>query len=154
MTTAKPRTPRKTPVKPAAELPSVVDQMGEDAALPTEYPPGVPELRPLLDVRPRGRRAEFKRLLAKVAERSPELQREQQGLEGIKSVEAREVASLRLWASMDDLFEVIEEALRLVAVDPGKFDTWVAEASDEDLQIAWAVYQQRTQPGEASSSTS
>jgi hypothetical protein len=153
MTTAKPST-RKTPTKAAEPKSSLVDQMGEDAAAPAEYPVGAPEFRPLLDVRPRGRRAEFKRVLAQIAEQSPALRAGQAVVEKIKADGEREAAMFRLSADMDELFELVESALRLVAVDPAKFDAWAAQANDEDLQTTWAVYQSEGQPGEASSSSS
>jgi hypothetical protein len=61
---------------------------------------------------------------------------------------------MRLWARMDEMYEIVEKALRLVAVDVEKFDVWAETVSDEDLQATWAVYQQKAQPGEASSSAS
>lgn len=146
---------RNSTSKPVEKV-SVVDAMGEDAeqaVAPAEYPPGTPEFKVLLAVRPRGRRAEFKRLLADIAERSPQLRKEQEALSKLKEDE-REAAGYRLWANMDELNEVIEAALRLVAVDPEKFDVWACEVSDEDLQGAWVAYQSRSQPGEASSSAS
>lgn len=136
---------------------SVVDQMAEDVGQidqPTEYPPGAPEFKVMLALRPRGRRAEFKRLLAEIAERGPALRKEQVEIGKIKDDGRREAASMRLWADMDELYEVIEKALRLVAVDEAKFDLWATEVTDDDLQVTWAVYQTKAQPGEASSSSS
>jgi hypothetical protein len=136
---------------------SLVDQMGEDVAAvdqPIEYPPGAPEFKVLLAVRPRTRRAEFKRLLADLAERSPEMRKTQADLAKIKDPGKKEAAGIRLWAEMDEMYELIEKALRLVAVDVDKFDIWSTEVSDEDLQTTWSAYQQRAQPGEASSSAS
>lgn len=135
---------------------SVVDAMAEDAeqaTTPPDYPAGAPEFKVLIAVRPRGRRAEFKRLLAQIAEKRPQLLAEQDAMSKLKG-EQREVAGYRLWADLDELNEVIEQALRLVAVDAEKFDTWACEVSDEDLSATWSAYQSRAQPGEASSSTS
>lgn len=134
--------------------PSVVDQMGEDAEGTPEYPAGAPEFKVLLAVRPRGRRAEFKQLLAQISERGAALRGEQSTMEKMKDGPAKEAASLRLWASMDELYELVEKALRIVAVDVEKFDTWVTDADDDTLQATWVAYQSRSQPGEASSSTS
>lgn len=134
------------------EEPSVVDEMAEEATTPPEYPAGAPEFKALLTVR-RGRRAEFKRLVAQVAEKGPRLRAEQETMKDLPDGE-REAAGFRLWADLDELNEVVEQALRLVAVDPEAFDAWAAEVSDEDLQATWAAYQSRTQPGEASSSAS
>ena len=136
---------------------SVLDQMAEDVEAteqPPEYPPGCPEFKVLLAVRPRTRRAEFKRLLAEIAEAAPGLRAEQATLSKIKDETKREAAGYRLWASMDEVNETIEKALRLVSVDVEKFDAWAEEVSDDDLQLTWSVYQKKAQPGEASSSAS
>jgi len=145
----------KTPGKTDSQT-SVLEQMADDAApeLPTEYPAGAPELKPLLAVRPRSRRGEFKRVLAEISEKSNAARDAQVELEKTKDARAKEQALFRLSASMDDVLEVIEQAMRLVAVDVAKYDTWAAEVGDDDLQTTWAVYQQRMQPGEAPSSPS
>lgn len=140
---------------PNDDEPSAVDQMASDATSTTaEYPPGTPELKVLLAIRPRGRRGDFKRLLAQIAEKSAAVRGEQEAMSKIKGVSAKEAAGMRMWADMDDLLELIEKALRLAAVNVEKFDAWAAEVDDDDLQAAWVAYQQRTQPGEASSSAS
>lgn len=147
---------RNTDSKPESHL-SVVDEMAEDAEQQDssiEYPPGAPELKVLLAVRPRSRRGDFKRLLAEIAEKGNIARDAQAAMVKIKDERQKEQALFRLSASLDDALEVIEKALRLVAVDVEKYDAWAAEASDEDLQTVWAVYQQRMQPGEASSSAS
>lgn len=136
---------------------SVLDQMATDAEeieAPTEYPPGAPEFKVYLALRPRTRRAEFKRLLAELTELNPELRAQQAAIAKIKDDGQKQAASMRLWARMDEMYEIVEKALRLVAVDVEKFDAWAAEASDEDLQTTWAVYQTKAQPGEAPSSAS
>jgi len=136
---------------------TLIDQMAADVEaidVPAEFPPGTPELKSYLALRPRSRRAEFKRVLAQVAEMSPQLKREQAAIAKLKEEGAREAASMRLWASLDELYELVEKALRLVAVDAEKFDAWAAEVDDDTLQLVWAVYQQKAQPGEASSSAS
>lgn len=136
---------------------SVLDQMADDVdsvELPTEYPPGCPEFKVYLAIRPRSRRGEFKNLLADLAEMNPQLRAEQAAITKLKNKDEKQAASMRLWARMDEMYELVERALRIVAVDTEKFNAWAESVSDEELQIAWAVYQQRTQPGEASSSAS
>jgi hypothetical protein len=148
--------PRSRNTASKKDEPSIIDQMADDVAsveLPTEYPPGAPEFKVYLALRPRSRRSEFKRLLADLAEMNPTLRAEQAALSKLKEGE-REAASMRLWARMDEMYELVERALRLVAVDVEKFDAWAAEVSDEELQTTWAVYQTKAQPGEASSSAS
>jgi hypothetical protein len=139
------------------EKTSVIDQMIEDVEAteaPQEYPVGAPEFKVLLALRPRGRRAEFKRLLADIAEKSGQARDGQVTLKRVKDERRKERELFLLSAYIDEALELIDKALRLVAVDEAKYDAWSAEASDEDLQTTWAVYQNRTQPGEASSSTS
>lgn len=138
------------------ETPSVVDQMAEDveaADAPVEYPPGAPEFKVLLAVR-RGRRAEFKRLLADIADKSNLARDGQNALKKIKDERRKERELFLLSAQIDEAMELIEQALRLVAVDTEKYDAWVADVSDADLQATWGAYQNRTQPGEASGSAS
>jgi hypothetical protein len=143
------------PARPKDDDASLVDQMAEDAVeVPTEYPPGVPELKTMLAIQPRSRRAAFKRKYAEVAEYMSTVRELEKNTKKIKSDDERQVAELRLWAEVDELYQRIIDALRIAAVDEAKFDAWADEVSDEDLQATFAVYQQRTQPGEAPSSTS
>lgn len=136
---------------------SVLDQMADDVEsveVPKEYPPGVPEFKVYLALRPRSKRGDFKRLLAELTEMNPVLRAEQAAIAKLKGQAEKEAASMRLWARMDEMYEVVEKALRLVAVDVEKFDAWAEDVSDEDLQTTWAVYQSKAQPGEALSSAS
>jgi len=135
---------------------SVVDQLAEDAAaveLPTEYPPGAPALKPMLAIRPFSRRGEFKRRYAEVAETRGELirlQRELAEIDAKTNQDAHYSAQLRVWAAMDDIFEKVNAALRLAAVDVEAYDRWSDSLTDDnDLMTTFNVYQQRTQPGEA-----
>jgi hypothetical protein len=151
--------PTRSTAKKPAELPSVVDQMGEDAEgveVPTEYPPGVPGLKPMLAIRPRSKRAEFKRRFAEVAEMRSLVEKAQAEAGKLKQgSDDRYAAELRLWAQMDDLFDKVNAALRIAATDEAEYDAWSdALEDDNDLMTTFSVYQSRTQPGEASSSTS
>lgn len=132
---------------------SVVDQLADDA-VPTEYPAGVPALKPLLAIRPRSKRAAFKRKYAEVAEASAKVKKMQADAAKLKAGDAKYAAELRLWAEMDDLYQVVDELLRTSAVDEAAYSAWSDEVEDADLMTTFSVYQQRTQPGEASSSTS
>lgn len=146
--------PRAVAKKDTAPKVSVVDSLAEDAAaveMPTEYPKGAPSLRPMLAIRPFSKRAEFKRRYAEVAEtkgKLTELQAELAQLE--QGTDAHYAAQLRMWAAMDDIFEKVNDALRLAAVDQEAYDAWSdALTDDNDLMTTFNVYQQRTQPGEA-----
>lgn len=148
-----PRT-RSTAAKKDEPQVSVVDQLADDAAaveMPTEYPPGAPALKPMLAIRPFSRRAEFKRRYAEVAEQKAELDRLQGDLgQHAKGSEAQYAAQLRAWAAMDEVFEKINNALRMAAVDQEAYDRWSDNLTDDnELMQVFNVYQQRTQPGEA-----
>lgn len=138
----------------ASDQPSVVDQIADDAdavAQPTEYPDGAPALKPMLAIRPFSRRGEFKRRYAEVAEQKIELDRLQ--VEAAKHKQGSEghyAAQLRIWAAMDDIFEKVNNALRMAAVDAEAYDRWSDNLTDDnDLMTTFNVYQSRTQPGEA-----
>jgi hypothetical protein len=141
-------TPKKSEV-------SVVDQLADDAATaveaPTEYPEGAPALRPMLAIRPFSKRAEFKRRYAEVAEQKSELDRLQAEVGKLEAgTDAHYAAQLRMWAAMDDIFEKVNNALRLAAVDQEAYDRWSDNLQeDSHLMVTFNVYQQRTQPGEA-----
>lgn len=158
MTAAKP-TARlsKTPGKTDTQV-SVVDQMAEDAeavTAPPEFPAGAPDLKPLLAIRPRSRRAEFKRRYAEIAEQKPGMEVAQKAAAKLKQgSDERYAAELRLWAQMDDFYDKVDAALRLAAIDPDAYAAWSDAVSDEDLAQTFSAYQARTQPGEAPSSTS
>lgn len=146
----------KTPGKADAQI-SVVEQMADDAVqVPTEYPPGAPALKPMLAIRPFSKRAAFKRFYAEVAEKKTELEALQSEVAKHKSgTDAHYAAQLRVWAAMDEVFEKVNGALRLAAVDPEAYDSWSDTLEDDnDLMTTFNVYQTRTQPGEASSSAS
>lgn len=147
----------KTPGKADSQV-SVVDAMAEDAeavTAPPEFPPGCPELKPLLAIRPRSKRAEFKRRYAEIAEQKPLIDEAQKAVTKLKAgSDARYAAELRLWAEMDDFYEKVDAALRLAAIDEDAYSKWSDEVGDEELAQAFNAFQARTQPGEALSSTS
>lgn len=143
----------KTPGKADPQV-SVVDQLADDAASvdqPASYPEGAPALKPMLAIRPFSKRAEFKRRYAEVAEAKVELDRWQTEAGKHKpGSDEHYAAQLRMWAAMDDVFEKVNAALRLAAVDQEAYDRWSDNlVDDNDLMTTFNVYQQRTQPGEA-----
>jgi hypothetical protein len=151
-----PRT--RTPAKAKNDAPTILEHMAqevEELDSPPEYPPGVPEFKTLLVLRPRSRRATFKREYAEIARRVADLRKRQEAMLKMKAEsDEQQYEFLNVSADADELCELIESALRLVTVDPEAFDAWAMEASDEELQQAWNAYQVRMQPGEASSSAS
>lgn len=154
MTTARSNT-RKTPSKPSSPKPSLVDQMGEDAAAAdAEFPEGAPEFKPPLALRPRSRRAELKRRLAEAAERFDKVNELRKDLGEDGDEEPPVAVKMRVAAEMDELYQAIDDALRVAAVDPEAYAAWSDEASDEELGQTFNAYQARSQPGEAPSSAS
>lgn len=150
----------KTVEEQAEDEASLLDDMADDAN-PPEYPEGTPELRPILAIRPRSRRAEFKARYADLVA----LQQKMTALRKItgplgenadaeNNVHAdRAEAMYRLWSQSDLMYEIVTDLLVLAAVDPDVMAKWADEADDETLATAFAAYQHRAQPGEASSST-
>lgn len=138
------------PAKKPATKPSVIDQLAEDA-IPDEYPAGTPELLPYLQIRPRTRRAEFKRAYAQFAE----LQEKVSSIGRDALAEDAPVAvKMRAWADLDEVYGAMEELLALAAADADAFQAWVVNANDELLAQVFQIYAKRSQPGEASSSAS
>lgn len=152
MTTSK-STPRRAPrAKAEDEKPSTTDQMAEDAAAaPIDYPDGAPEFLVSLAIRPRSRRAEFKRRYAAVLEgyeRADVLRK------ALDQDEPPMSDQMKIMAEMDDVYQAIIETLAIAAVDPEKYEAWADEVDDDELLQTFSAYNTRTQPGEASSSTS
>lgn len=154
-----PMPPRSTVSKTPGKIdePTTLEAMADDAAAaPVDYPPGAPVFKSLIAIRPFSRRAAFKRCYAEVAERKGELDKLQaEAAKHEEGTEAHYAAQLRVWAAMDEVFEKVNGALRLAAVDPEAYDAWSdGLADDNDLMTTFNAFQQRTQPGEASSSPS
>lgn len=141
------------------EQPSVVDALADDTN-PPEMPEGAPELVPYLQIRPRSRRAEFKRKYAQFAgaEKNLNALRDRLGLkpdqEGVLDEDVDPEERLKAWADMDDYIQLMDELMEFAAVDPPAYRKWADEADDETLMGVFTVYCARSQPGEASSSTS
>lgn len=149
-----------TPPDDDAVESSLIDALHEDADAFTEYPPGCPELIPFLELRPRSRRARFKRKFAEctaLEDTVKDVQRRAKKLAATSKV-TPELQSLRmqLSADMDDLFGLMDEVLEIAAVDEVKWRAWSdgLAGNDADLARVFQLYMQRSQPGEASSSAS
>lgn len=139
-----------------ADKPSVVDELADDAN-PPEYPEGAPLLKPFLQIRPRSRRAEFKRGYAKfegAQKRMAELQSSAALMGDGEDTTERTAERMRIWAEMDDYYQLMDDLMALAAVNPDAYREWSDEAGDETLAAVFTVYARRSQPGEASSSAS
>jgi hypothetical protein len=155
MSTSKPaprRSPRTSTAKSSNEKPSTTDQMAEDASATTvEYPDGAPEFLVPLAVRPRTRRAEFKRRYARVLEGYERADKLRKALDEDNPPMSDQ---MKIMAELDDVYQGIVDMLAIAAVDPEKYQVWADEVEDAELLQAFNAYNVRTQPGEASSSTS
>lgn len=155
MTTAKPSTRRATPKAASAKSdtkPSTVDEMAEEA-VPVDYPPGTPELLSPLSLRPRSRRAEFKRRYSSIVKKYESMKELRAIVEADQDPPEHE--KLRISAELDDVYQAIDDVLRIVAADPQVYAVWSDELEDDNvLMTVFNVYQRRAQPGEASSSMS
>lgn len=127
--------------------PTIIDALHEDAA-PKEYPKGAPTLWPYLKLPFRERSKFFsiyRTLQAKQADLLAAEKRRKRGkLSEAQMLEAAE-GLYELYAMMDDL-------MRVAAVDTIAYDEWVREHNDEEFANLFAVYVEQSQPGEASSS--
>lgn len=138
---------------------SLIDALRDDAAALTEYPTGCPELIPFLELRPRSRRARFKRKFAEctaLEDTVKDVQKRAKKLAATTKV-TPELAALRmrLSADVDDLFGLMDEVLSIAADDEAKWRVWSDGLDDDnDLARVFQLYMQRSQPGEASSSAS
>lgn len=132
----------------------VIDELAADAVLP-DYPAGAPELLPYLQIRPRSRRAEFKRRFADFSDlqRKTDLAQKAMAAEG-KTDDGDQAQQLRLWADMDDLYQLMDELMEMAAVDPVAYRKWSDPVEDAELTAVFQVFMKRGQPGEASRSAS
>lgn len=145
------------------ETESVVDQMADDATAAPEYPDGAPELVPIIHVRPRARRGEVKRKFKDFQGVQEKLDRARaQGLFDDLDEDADEkpadptlhAARIEAAADVDDMLQLMDDIMRMCASDPGEYELWSATADDEVLTKTFAAFSARSQPGEASGSTS
>lgn len=137
---------------------TLVDALHEDANALTEYPPGCPELIPFLSLRPRSRRARFKRKFSEctvLEDQLKDLQRRSKKLDNTKVSPDLARLRLQLSADFDDMVQVMDETLEIAAVDPEAYRAWSDEQTDDNaIPRLFQLYVNRSQVGEASSSTS
>lgn len=145
------------PLLDEPDEPTLIDALADEAAPePAEYPVGAPLLKPYLQIRPRSRRAEFKRRYAEFATMQDTvgaLAKAANATDAPKLPEAQQAAeNMLLWADADDLYQKMDDLMRLAAVDEVEYTAWSDDADDKDLIATFQVYMRVSQPGEASSS--
>lgn len=140
----------KTTVEDAE--PDKVEQLAQDVAdEDLEYPEGAPEFTPVLKL-PRRRRKDAYDAIGKVAALRRELQGDKPEDDSGDSDEAAKIDPADYGKHYEQVV-LIEDYLRIVAADEDVFQAWTLEVSDADLLKTFRVYQRKTQPGEAESST-
>lgn len=140
--------------------PTVIDEMAAEAVPePVEYPAGTPLLKPYVQIRPRSKRALFKRQYAQFTNMQDTVSalskaaRDAGSDDAVKLPDVAQAAeNMRLWADADDLYQQMDDLMRLAAVDDTEYTVWSDQVDDKDLIRAFQAYMQESQPGEASSS--
>jgi hypothetical protein len=141
----------------AKAQPTLVDAIAEDAKAadePPDYPEGAPEFYALMRV-PYRQRAEAIRKYGEVqaylkAHPGVGQDRDEDDSDNSESSETD-------WVATADKFELVgllDEFLLTVAVDRGAYEAWPERTDVGVFMQTWSAWQGRTQPGEASSSSS
>lgn len=127
--------------------PTIIDALNEDAA-PREYPKDAPGLWPYLKLPFRDRAKFFSVYRVLQAKQSDLLAAEKKRKRG-KLSDAQMLATAE---GLYDLYSHMDDLMRIAAVDKDAYDEWVRDHTDEEFAELFAVYVERSQPGEASSS--
>lgn len=127
--------------------PTIIDALNEDAA-PKQYPKDAPSLWPYLKL-PFRERAKFfsiyRNLQAKQAELlAAEKKRKRGKLNDAQMLESAE--------GLYDLYAMMDDLMRVAAVDKDGYNDWVRDHTDEQFAELFGAYVENSQPGEASSS--
>jgi hypothetical protein len=133
------------------EVASVSEQLAADAATEhVEFPEGAPELREVLQL-PRRVRADYYEAMSRLLDKQKDVQKAFP--KGKKKEPSREELLVSM-AGLSRMAAEIEDLLAIVAVDETKFREWAASVDDSTLIQLWRAWQEATQPGEATSSSS
>ena len=140
---------------------SVLDDIADEAVgVPDEYPPGTPEFKPFLRLRPLSLRAQFKRKFAEFTKmQEPVTEAREAGLltddENTEVSSERMAKKLEIWAHVDDMFAAMDDLMRMAAIDTAAYDAWSEELEDDEVRaLVFNIYMKKSQLGEASSSAS
>lgn len=123
--------------------PTVIDALQEEAT-PPEYPKGAPRLWPYLRL-PFRKRADFFRTYKAVQEKQNDVQSMTKRKRGRPS-ESETIDSAQ---QLYELYAMMDDLLRIAAVDDDEYDRWINNASDEEFMQVFSTYSARSQPGEA-----
>lgn len=124
--------------------PTVIDALQEEAN-PPEYPKGAPRLWPYLRL-PFRKRADFFRVYKQVQEKQEVLQA---GERRRKRGRPSEAETIEAATGLYELYALMDDLLRLAAVDSEEYERWISSATDEEFTQVFATYSARSQPGEA-----
>lgn len=137
------------------DKPSVIDALNDDAS-PEEYPEGAPVLRSWLQIRPRSKRAEFKRKFGEFNDMRGAIDKAQKAAKraDVAAAAGKDVQGelLKLSAQADDMYQLMDDLMRMAAVNEDYYSKWSDDVDDADLVATFNVFVKRSQPGEASSS--
>jgi len=122
--------------------PTVIDALQEDAN-PPEYPQGAPRLWPYLRL-PFRKRAQFFATYKQVQEK-------QEILQGSTRKRGRpsQAATIDSAQQLYELYALMDDLLRIAAVDDNEYDRWINNVSDDEFMQVFTAYSARSQPGEA-----
>jgi hypothetical protein len=151
------RAPKPIEKAPEEEIPSTSEQLAEEVVAEIEdYPPGTPEFRRVLQLRRRDRATYYRAADAAnlvIRQRAKKPKGDDSDITTEIDGESVKI-NLGDFADYNDLLAMIEDVLAVVAVDKDAFEAWVTEVGDTDLIAVFNLYQRKSQPGEAESSSS
>lgn len=127
--------------------PTIIDALHEDAA-PKQYPKDAPGLWPYLKLPFRERSKFFSIYRGLQAKQADLLAVEKKRKRGKLS----DAAMLESAEGLYDLYAMMDDLMRVAAVDKDAYNDWVRDHTDEEFANLFAVYVEQSQPGEASSS--
>lgn len=127
--------------------PTVIDSLAKDAK-PREYPKDAPGLWPYLKL-PFRQRAKFFAVYRELNDRQTEMTAVEKKRRKGKLTEAQ---MLEQAEGLYELYALMDDLMRIAAVDKQFYEAWVESHNDEQFAELFAAYVERSQPGEASSS--
>lgn len=127
--------------------PTIIDALDEDVA-PRQYPKDAPGLWPYLKL-PFRQRAKFFAVYRELNERQSEMMAAEKKRRKGKLTEGQ---MLEQAEGLYEVYALMDDLMRIAAVDEDAYDAWVESHNDEQFAELFAAYVERSQPGEASSS--
>lgn len=133
-----------------ADEPTTVDALQADAA-PREFPKGSPELIGYMRL-PFRKRARFFKMFSELQAQQTELEKLDKKRKRVKN--PSQEMMMEQATGLYELYGAMDELLEMASADPEKYRDWVESNDDDSFQELFSIYIERSQPGEASSSSS